>query len=200
VVRRSVDTATAVVVLVLGAPLLAVVALAVRLSIGRPVLFRQERLGLGGRPFRLVKFRTMRPPQPGREGPEFDDERLTGLGRFLRSTSLDELPEMWNLLKGDLTLVGPRPLPTAYWPRYRGAEYERFLVKPGITGLAQVSGRNTVDWDHRLALDVQYVRTRSLLGDLRILFRTVGVVLSRSGVDHADGVTMHELPEGRPDA
>lgn len=185
-------------VLLLGSPVLLATAVAVRLRLGSPVLFRQQRLGLAGRPFQLVKFRSMRHPAPGREAPEFDGERLTRLGRFLRSTSLDELPEMWNLLKGDLTLVGPRPLPTSYWHRYRGDEYERFLVKPGITGLAQVSGRNAVDWDQRLALDVQYVRTRSVAGDLRILLRTVGVVLGRSGVDHGEGVTMHALPEGRP--
>lgn len=198
-IRRAFDVAVATAVLVLGSPVLLVVALAVRLRLGAPVLFRQERLGLAGRPFRLVKFRTMRHPKPGREAPEFDAERLTRLGGFLRSTSLDELPEMWNLLKGDLTLVGPRPLPTAYWTRYRGTEYERFLVKPGITGLAQVSGRNTVGWDERLAIDVQYVRSRTLRGDLMILLRTIGVVLRRSGVDQAQGVTMHQLPEGRPD-
>lgn len=198
-IRRAFDVAVATAVLVLGSPVLLVVALAVRLRLGAPVLFRQERLGLAGRPFRLVKFRTMRHPKPGREAPEFDAERLTRLGGFLRSTSLDELPEMWNLLKGDLTLVGPRPLPTAYWTRYRGTEYERFLVKPGITGLAQVSGRNTVGWDERLAIDVQYVRSRTLRGDLMILLRTIGAVLRRSGVDQAQGVTMHQLPEGRPD-
>jgi lipopolysaccharide/colanic/teichoic acid biosynthesis glycosyltransferase len=197
--RRVLDVLVACLVLSLGSPVLVATAVVVRLRLGAPVLFRQQRLGRAGQPFHLVKFRSMRHPAPGREAPEFDAERLTRLGQFLRSTSLDELPEMWNLLKGDLTLVGPRPLPTSYWHRYRGDEYERFLVKPGITGLAQVSGRNAVDWDQRLALDVQYVRTRSLVGDLRILLRTVGVVLGRSGVDHGDGVTMHELPEGRPD-
>ena len=197
-VRRLLDVTVALAVLTLGAPVLLGVALAVRLRLGSPVLFRQERLGLGGRPFRLVKFRTMRHPAPGREGPEFDAERLTALGRFLRATSLDELPEMVNLLRGELTLVGPRPLPTAYWTRYRGAEYERFEVKPGITGLAQVSGRNAIGWDERLALDVEYVRTRSLTGDLRILWRTVMVVLRRDGVDQTGGVTMHALPADRP--
>ena len=198
IVRRVLDVAVALTLLTLGSPVLLVVAVAVRVRLGRPVLFRQERLGLGGRPFRLVKFRTMRHPAPGREGPEFDAERLTALGRFLRSTSLDELPEMVNLLRGDLTLVGPRPLPTAYWTRYRGAEYQRFEVKPGITGLAQVSGRNALGWDERLALDVEYVRTRSLLGDLRILWRTVLVVLRRDGIDQTGGVTMHALPADRP--
>lgn len=187
-------------VLVVGSPVLCGVALLVRLRMGSPVLFRQERLGLGGKPFHLVKFRTMRHPAPGREGPEFDAERLTALGRFLRSTSLDELPEMVNLLRGDITLVGPRPLPTAYFHRYRGDEYERFEVKPGITGLAQVSGRNAVGWDERLALDVEYVRTRSLRTDLAILSRTVAVVLRRDGIDQTGGVTMHALPSDRPHA
>ncbi len=197
-VRRVLDIAVALAVLVLGSPLLAAIAAAIRVTMGSPVLFRQRRLGRGGHPFDLVKFRTMKHPAPGREGPEFDAERLTRLGRFLRATSLDELPGMWNLLRGDLTLVGPRPLPEHYWPRYRGEEYERFYVKPGITGLAQVNGRNTVGWDERLALDVEYVRTRTLWGDLRILARTVPMVLRRAGVDHAEGVTMHALPEDRP--
>jgi lipopolysaccharide/colanic/teichoic acid biosynthesis glycosyltransferase len=195
--RRALDLTVALAVLVLGSPLLAAIALAIRVTMGSPVLFRQRRLGRGGHPFDLVKFRTMRHPAPGREAPEFDAERLTRLGRFLRASSLDELPGMLNLLRGDITLVGPRPLPVHYWDRFRGDEYERFHVKPGITGLAQVAGRNTVGWDERLALDVQYVRTRSLGGDLRILARTVPMVLRRAGVDHADGVTMHALPEDR---
>lgn len=196
-VRRVVDVAAAVVILVLAFPLLLGAAIAVRVTLGGPVLFRQRRLGLGGRPFDLLKLRTMRHPMPGREGPEFDAERLTKLGKWLRATSIDELPSTMNLLRGDLTLVGPRPLPVAYWTRYRGDEYRRFEVKPGITGLAQVNGRNTVDWDARLALDVQYVAERSLLGDLRIVLRTVPVVLGRSGVNHGEGVTMHALPEDR---
>ena len=133
----------------------------------------------------------------GRSAPEFDAERLTRLGRFLRTTSLDELPSLVNLLRGDVTLVGPRPLPVYYWDRFRGDEYRRFEVKPGITGLAQVSGRNALAWPERLALDVEYVRARSLLGDIRILVRTVPAVLGRGGVDHAEGVTMHELPTDR---
>ena len=196
-VRRGADVVVAATVLGLGAPVLAAIALAVRLRLGAPVLFRQTRLGLGGRPFRLVKFRTMRPPSPGREGPQFDAERMTRLGNLLRATSLDELPEFWNVLCGHMTLVGPRPLPAHYWNRYRHDEYDRFLVKPGVTGLAQVNGRNNCGWDERLALDVQYVRTRSLRGDVGIILRTVAVVLGRSGVDQDGGVTMTELPEGR---
>ena len=197
-IRRGVDVAVAVVGLVVGAPLLAGIARAIRLTMGRGVIYRQWRLGEGGRPFPLLKFRTMRHPRPGRENPKFDAERITPLGRWLRSTSLDELPSFWNLARGDVSLVGPRPLPVHYWPRFRGDEYERFHVPPGITGLAQVNGRNTVDWDERLALDVEYVRTRSLRGDARILAQTVRVVLDRSGVDAAEGVTMLELPADRP--
>lgn len=198
IVRRSVDVLGAVVGLVVLAPVLLGAALAVRVTMGGGVLFRQRRLGKAGHPFELLKFRTMRHPAPGREGPEFDAERITRTGRFLRASSLDELPSLVNLLRGDITLVGPRPLPVHYWDRFRGNEYRRFEVRPGITGLAQVSGRNTLDWPERLALDVQYVRQRSLVGDLRLLLRTVPAVLGRSGIDQADGVTMTELPADRP--
>lgn len=192
--RRLVDVAVAAVLLVLLSPVMAVVAVLVRVRLGSPVLFRQRRLGLGGKPFELRKFRSMHAPQPGREGSEFDHERLGRLGRFLRSTSLDELPSLMNLLRGDIGLVGPRPLPVHYLPRFTPEQRARFEVKPGITGLAQVAGRNAVDWPERLALDVRYVRERSLLLDARVLWCTVPVVLGRSGVDHGDGVTMHEMP------
>jgi sugar transferase EpsL len=196
-VRRTVDVIVASVGLVVAGPVLAVVALVIRVRMGRGVLFRQRRLGRGGAPFELLKFRTMRHPQPGREGPEHDAERLTALGGWLRATSVDELPSLVNLLRGDITLVGPRPLPIHYWERFRGDEYRRFEVRPGITGLAQVSGRNLLDWDDRLALDVRYVEERSLLGDARLVARTVPAVLRREGVDQAGGVTMHELPAAR---
>lgn len=196
--RRVIDVVAATAGLLVLAPVFLAVAAAVRLRLGPGVIFRQRRLGLAGRPFSLLKFRTMRHPKPGREGPEFDEDRLGRLGRWLRATSLDELPSLWNLLRGDIALVGPRPLPVHYWDRYRGEEYRRFEVRPGITGLAQVSGRNALDWPDRLALDVEYVRERSLLGDIRILARTVAVVARREGVDHGAGVTMHELPTDRP--
>jgi lipopolysaccharide/colanic/teichoic acid biosynthesis glycosyltransferase len=197
-VRRAVDLVAAVVGLVVTSPLLLGAALAIRVRLGRGVLFRQQRVGRGGHPFVLLKFRTMRHPTPGRTGPEHDAERLTRLGSWLRATSIDELPSLVNLLRGDITLVGPRPLPVHYWNRYRGDEYRRFEVKPGITGLAQINGRNTVGWPERLAFDVEYVATRSLRGDLKILLRTVPVVLGRTGVDQEGGVTMHELPGDRP--
>jgi lipopolysaccharide/colanic/teichoic acid biosynthesis glycosyltransferase len=197
-VRRLIDIAVAVIGLIASIPVMLAAACAVRTTMGPGVLFRQERLGLAGRPFRLLKFRTMRHPTPGKEGPEFDGERLTRTGSWFRATSIDELPSLWNLLRGDITLVGPRPLPTYYWHRFRGDEYRRFEVRPGITGLAQVSGRNAVDWDERLALDVQYVNERSLAGDLRILVRTVPAVLARAGITHGASASMHALPDDRP--
>ena len=196
-VRRGVDIAAALIGLVVLSPLLAASGVAVRLRLGDGVLFRQRRLGLGGRSFDLLKLRTMHHPAPGRGGPAHDAERISKLGRWLRATSIDELPSLVNLLRGDITLVGPRPLPVHYWSRYRGDEYRRFEVKPGITGLAQISGRNNVDWPQRLALDVRYVEQRTLLGDLGILFRTVPMVLGRHGVDQSSGVTMTELPGDR---
>lgn len=197
-IRRGIDVVVAAVGLVVLAPVALGLAVALRLTVGSPVVFRQRRLGAGGRPFDLYKFRSMRHPIPGREGPEYDTERITRVGRVLRSTSLDELPSLWNLLRGEVTLVGPRPLPVFYWPRFRGAEYDRFLVRPGITGLAQIEGRNAISWDDRLAIDVRYVRERSLRGDLGILVRTVPAVIGGAGVDAGEGITMTELPADRP--
>jgi lipopolysaccharide/colanic/teichoic acid biosynthesis glycosyltransferase len=196
-IRRTADVLVAAGGLLVTSPLLLGAALATRVSAGRGVVYKQTRLGLAGRPFELLKFRSMKHPRPGREGPEFDQERLTRVGQWMRATSIDELPSLLNLLRGEITLVGPRPLPLHYWDRFIGDEYERFEVRPGITGLAQVSGRNAVDWPDRLALDVEYVRTRSLAGDVRILIDTVPAVLGQSGIDQADGVTMHELPADR---
>jgi lipopolysaccharide/colanic/teichoic acid biosynthesis glycosyltransferase len=196
-VRRVVDVVVAVVASVVLSPVIVGAALSVRVSMGRGVLFRQTRLGRGGEPFELMKFRTMHHAPPGPWDPSRDHERITRIGRLLRSTSLDELPSLVNLLRGDIGLVGPRPLPVEYDGRFRPDELVRFDVRPGITGLAQVRGRNTVDWDDRLALDVDYVAHRSVLGDLRILVSTVSVVLRRSGVDSDVGVTMHELPADR---
>lgn len=197
VIRRLVDIVAAVAGLTLLSPIILGSMIAVRIRMGKGVLFRQRRLGLGGRPFEVIKLRTMLQAKPGREAPEFDAERLIPLGRWLRGTSIDELPSLVNLLRGDITVVGPRPLPVNYWPRYRGSEYRRFEVKPGITGLAQISGRNTVDWPERLALDVRYVETRSVLGDLKILLKTVPAVFGRDGINQESGVTMTELPADR---
>lgn len=174
-------------------PVLVVGALLVRWRIGRPVFFRQERAGLGGRSFTLTKLRTMTDARDAAGNLLPDEARLTGLGRFLRSTSLDELPELWNVIKGDMALVGPRPLPTAYLDRYTAEEARRHEVRPGITGWAQVNGRNAVSWDDRLAMDVWYVDNRSLRLDLKILVRTVASVLRREGISAEGQATMTEL-------
>jgi lipopolysaccharide/colanic/teichoic acid biosynthesis glycosyltransferase len=190
---RCLDVVGASVGLVVLAPVMAVVAVLVRWRLGSPVLFRQQRAGLHGRPFELVKFRTMWHAQPGQHGPAADKLRTGRLGRWLRATSLDELPELVNVLRGEMSLVGPRPLPVAYLPRYSPEQQRRHDVKPGLTGWAQINGRNSTTWDERLAMDVWYVDHRSLALDLRIIAATVGQVLRRHGVDHAEGVTMPEF-------
>lgn len=198
-VRRLIDVTAAVIGGILLSPIIGAAALATRISAGRGVIYHQRRLGVGGQPFELLKFRTMRHPRPGREDPSYDAERLTRTGQWLRATSIDELPSLLNLFRGDITLVGPRPLPVHYFPRFRGDEYRRFEVRPGITGLAQTAGRNAVDWPDRLALDVEYVESRSLIGDAKLLIGTIPVVLAGSGVEQAEGVTMTELPADRPE-
>ena len=168
-------------------PLMALVACAVRVELGSPVFFVQERAGRGGRPFRLFKFRSMR------TGPGTDAELLTPFGRFLRASSLDELPELLLVLRGTLSLVGPRPLPTAYLPRYSPEQARRHEVRPGITGWAQVNGRNRLSWDEKFRLDVWYVDHRSLALDLRILVLTLAAVFRRSGISAAGEATMGEF-------
>ena len=193
-VKRAFDVAVSAVAVAVAAIPMALLALAIRLTMGSPVLFRQARPGLGGRPFTILKFRTMR----SGDGP--DAERLTRLGRFMRQTSLDELPELLNVLRGDMSLVGPRPLLVAYLERYSPEQARRHEVRPGLTGLAQVSGRNATTWDERLALDVEYVDTRSFVLDLRIIGRTVRAVLAREGIAADDHATMPEFQgENRDD-
>ena len=181
-IKRVLDVAVASVGLVVLSPLGAAVALVVATTMGRPVLFRQERPGRGGRLFRLVKFRTMRESFDEFGQPLPDPARLTRVGRWLRRTSLDELPELWNVLIGDMSLVGPRPLLVEYLPFYTAEQARRHEVRPGITGLAAVSGRNALSWEERFALDVRYVNHRSLWLDVKILARTLGKVLSMEGI------------------
>jgi lipopolysaccharide/colanic/teichoic acid biosynthesis glycosyltransferase len=192
-VKRTVDRVAALLGLVLLSPLLGAVALAIRARMGAPVLFTQERPGLHGRPFRVVKFRSMlnAVDASGRSLP--DAERLTGLGRFLRATSLDELPQLWNVLAGDLSLVGPRPLLMQYLPRYSPEQARRHEVLPGITGWAQVNGRNAITWDQKFALDVWYVDNWSLRLDAQILLLTLARVLRRSGISREGHATMPEF-------
>lgn len=190
--KRGLDLVAAVPVALLSLPVQVGIALAVRATMGRPVLFRQERPGLHGEPFTLVKFRTMLLPDPSR-GLVDDADRLTRLGRFLRATSLDELPSLWNVVHGDLSLVGPRPLLMRYLPRYTSQQARRHEVRPGLTGLAQVSGRNTLSWERKLDLDVEYVDTHTMRGDLRIIAATIGKVLRRDGVTAEGSATMTEF-------
>jgi lipopolysaccharide/colanic/teichoic acid biosynthesis glycosyltransferase len=181
------DRLAAAVGLILLAPLLAFLTLLVRVTLGSPVLFRQRRPGKSGVPFELVKLRTMK------DGPGSDATRLTGVGRFLRSLSLDELPELWNVLRGEMSLVGPRPLLMHYLDRYTPEQARRHAMKPGITGWAQVNGRNAVSWEQRFALDLWYVDHWSLALDLRILVRTVRTIATRRGVNAPGAATMHEF-------
>jgi sugar transferase EpsL len=188
--KRFLDVVVAGMGLVVLAPVLAVVTVVIAVVLGRPVLFRQERPGLGGRPFTLYKFRTMRNATDASGAPLPDAARLTATGRFLRAASLDELPELWNVLRGDMSLVGPRPLLPEYLPLYSVEQARRHEVRPGLTGWAQVNGRNAVGWDERLAMDVWYVDHRSLRLDLAILVRTVLLVLRRDGISAAGEATM----------
>jgi lipopolysaccharide/colanic/teichoic acid biosynthesis glycosyltransferase len=188
-VKRAFDLGLAGLALILLAPILLLVGLAVWATMGLPILFRHRRLGLDARPFTLLKLRTMRPGLPG----EPDAARLTRLGRRLRALSLDELPQLWNVLRGDMSLVGPRPLLPEYLERYTTEQARRHEVLPGITGLAQVSGRNALSWDERFALDVWYVDHRSLRLDLEILWRTAVSVIRRDGVSAPGHATMPEF-------
>jgi lipopolysaccharide/colanic/teichoic acid biosynthesis glycosyltransferase len=180
--KRLLDLLVSAAALALLSPLIAATALAVAVGLGRPVLFRQVRPGLGGRPFGLVKFRTMTDARSPDGALLSDAERMTPLGRWLRRSSLDELPQLWNVLRGDMSLVGPRPLLMQYLPLYSTEQARRHEVRPGITGWAQVRGRNGLPWADRFALDVWYVDHRSLLLDLRILAMTVASVLRREGI------------------
>jgi len=183
---RVLDLAMALPVLVLASPVILGLALLVRLRMGSPVLFRQERAGRRAEVFELVKFRTMRPAARGDDGPESDGERLTPLGRALRATSLDELPTLINVVRGDMSLVGPRPLPVRYLPRYSPEHARRHEVRPGITGWAQINGRNSLSWEDQLDMDVWYVEHKSLRLDVRIIRDTVASVVRREGIS-ADG-------------
>ncbi len=192
-VKQTIDGTVAATGLVAASPMFAGVALAIRLSMGPPVFFRQARPGRGGRPFEILKFRTMLDALGADGQPLPDDQRLTSLGRFLRATSLDELPQLINVLKGELSLVGPRPLLTRYLPRYSSRQKRRHDVLPGITGWAQVNGRNAISWDEKFELDVWYVENWSLLLDAQILARTVLKVLKREGVSREGHATMPEF-------
>jgi sugar transferase EpsL len=191
--KRLFDLALCLPLLIVFSPVMAVVALVIWRMEGRPLLFRQPRPGLGGRIFTVYKFRTMRTAHDGSGVPLPDAQRLSGLGRFLRATSLDELPELWNVLLGQMSLVGPRPLLVSYLERYSPEQARRHEVLPGITGWAQVNGRNALSWEEKFRLDVWYVDHWSLGLDLKILFLTGWKVLKREGISQAGNATAEEF-------
>jgi len=194
-VKRAIDILIAGLALILSLPIQLVVALLVRINLGSPVLFTQQRPGRSGRMFTMYKFRTMRDIT---EDLVSDEDRITPFGSWLRSTSLDELPELLNVLKGDMSIVGPRPLLPEYLPLYTTRQARRHEVRPGVTGLAQVKGRNAMPWAERLAWDVRYVETRSFALDCRIVLDTFKVVLKREGITEEGQVAMTDF-EGAPD-
>ena len=195
--KRATDIVIASVVLVVSIPLLVTISLAVLATSGPPVIFRQWRPGLHERPFEMLKFRTMRSAPVGVE--LSDDLRLTGFGRLLRQSSLDELPELVNVIRGEMSVVGPRPLLLEYLPLYDQHQRRRHETRPGLTGLAQVNGRNRVTWERRLQLDVEYVDRWSMRLDLEIMCRTIGLILSRKGISEPGHVTMSHFAGGSGD-
>lgn len=192
-IKRLFDVVVSAMGLLLLSPIIAVVAWQVRRKLGSPVFFRQVRPGLNGKPFEMVKFRTMRDAVDALGNPLPDSERLTPFGAFLRSTSLDELPELWNVLKGEMSLVGPRPLLMEYLPLYSAEQYRRHEVRPGVTGWAQVNGRNALSWEEKFKLDVWYVDNRSFWLDLKILLLTIKKVFIREGISGEGEATMSKF-------
>ncbi len=193
-VKRAIDLLGATVALVVVSPVLAVTAVALLVTQGRPIFFRQQRPGLGGRLFTIVKFRTMRSPRPGEVWYATDPQRVTRIGRILRSTSLDELPELWNVLRGEMSLVGPRPLLVEFLANYTPEEARRHEMRPGITGWAVVNGRQEASFEERFRLDVWYVDHWSLGLDFRIIGRTISQVLRRTDASAAQGMDDIDLP------
>jgi lipopolysaccharide/colanic/teichoic acid biosynthesis glycosyltransferase len=191
--KRLFDILAAVIGLIVLSPVIAIVAYLIRKRLGSPVLFRQVRPGLNGKPFEMVKFRTMRDAMDADGNPLPDSERMTDFGRFLRSSSLDELPELWNVIKGDMSLVGPRPLLMEYLPLYDKAQLRRHEVRPGVTGWAQINGRNALSWEEKFKLDVWYVDNQSLWLDLKIILRTIKKVLIKDGISAEGEVTMSKF-------
>lgn len=188
--KRAFDIAASASALILLSPVLAITAHKVKKNLGSPVLFRQTRPGLNGKPFEMIKFRTMRDSTDNNGNPLPDSERLTDFGKKLRATSLDELPELWNVLKGDMSLVGPRPLLMEYLPLYNAEQAKRHNVRPGVTGYAQVNGRNSLTWEEKFKLDTWYVEHHSFLLDMKILLQTVKKVIVKDGISANGEATM----------
>lgn len=197
-IKRAFDIVMAAIALLVLSPIIAVLAWQIQRKLGTPVLFRQTRPGLNGKPFSMIKFRTMRDAIDVNGRPLPDAERLTPFGARLRALSLDELPELWNVLRGDMSLVGPRPLLMEYLPLYTPDQARRHAVRPGVTGWAQVNGRNAISWDEKFRLDIWYVDNRSFWLDLKILVLTVRKVVAREGISAAGEATMSKF-EGSKD-
>lgn len=193
VIKRPQDFLCALLAIIVLSPILLVVAILVRVKLGSPVLFTQERPGRNGKIFKLYKFRTMLPPKGDVIDPSQDAQRLTTFGKKLRSTSLDELPELFNVLKGDMAVVGPRPLLVQYLSRYNDHQARRHEVRPGFTGLAQVNGRNSISWEEKFDLDVKYVDHITFIGDWKIIFKTLKTVIKREGISGDNSDTMTEF-------
>lgn len=191
--KRPMDFILALVALIVLSPILLITAILVKIKLGSPVIFKQARPGLNEKIFHLYKFRTMTNEKDASGNLLPDDQRLTKFGKFLRSTSLDELPELINIIKGDMSIVGPRPLLVRYLPRYNKHQARRHEVRPGFTGLAQVNGRNAISWQEKFNYDVKYVDTISFIGDIKIILKTVKTVLCKEGITSETSVTMEEF-------
>ena len=191
--KRLFDVGVATLLVVILSPVFLATAVGVWLRLGRPAIFKQKRPGLGGEPFTIYKFRSMLDITDPNGNLPPNDQRMTSFGRFIRATSIDELPELWNVIKGDMSLVGPRPLMMWYLPRYNAEQARRHDVKPGITGLAQIGGRNAISWEEKFALDIEYVDNHSMWLDVTVLVRTIRKVLSRHGISQGDFVGMPEF-------
>lgn len=197
--KRILDVAIASTALVLLSPVYALVAYKVKKNLGSPVLFRQTRPGLHGQPFEMIKFRSMKDAMDAAGHPLPDSERLTPFGKMLRATSLDEMPELWNVIKGDMSIVGPRPLLMEYLPLYNSEQAKRHEVRPGITGYAQVNGRNAISWEKKFELDTWYVNNQSFWLDFKIMLKTVKKVLAKDDISAEGDVTMHKFTGSKHD-
>lgn len=197
--KRLLDIVIASSALVLLSPVYALVAYKVKKNLGSPILFRQTRPGLHGQPFEMIKFRSMKDALDTAGNPLPDSERLTPFGKMLRATSLDEMPELWNVIKGDMSIVGPRPLLMEYLPLYNSEQAKRHDVRPGITGYAQVNGRNAISWEKKFELDTWYVNNQSLWLDFKIMLKTVKKVLAKDDISAEGDVTMHKFTGSKHD-
>ncbi|MFP5498542.1 MULTISPECIES: sugar transferase [unclassified Pseudomonas] len=197
-IKRGFDLFASLLGLILLSPVIAVIAWNIRKKLGSPVLFRQVRPGRNGKPFEMIKFRTMRDAHDANGEPLPDSQRMTAFGSFLRSSSLDELPELWNVVKGDMSLVGPRPLLMEYLPLYSAEQYRRHEVRPGVSGWAQVNGRNAIGWEEKFKLDTWYVDNQSFWLDMKVIFLTIKKVLVRDGISAEGEATASKFTGSKP--